>query len=225
MRKFNTPAKDGEEYSVRVPFDGFYNSVSDSAIDWIAERLFSRDNGEVNAGLLDHAFTHLRWQEARELYAREYLHLLGKDMEITMRFDHLDSPRSYNYGTDRIFAWIPQEQLIRILGRTPFEVMTYKAEKLFTPRSGFAPHYDADWDRKWGDFSEWDHNQWYCLILAYGDYHGFCLEDFVVDVSQCIDDNCDIENALTGYPNISEELERLFKIQDYLREREEREYA
>ena len=78
----------------------------------------------------------------------------------------LTSPREYNYLTDRIFAKVNREEVLDMAKRTPRQALERAAAQMFTSRSGFVSHYSSNPDN-WGDMTEWDHNQFGALLLAY----------------------------------------------------------
>lgn len=83
-------------------------------------------------------------------------------------------------------------------------------------RSGFISFYSADW-RSWGEVEGWDHNQLQTLIEAYvQDTRSEPDETGLMESARC---NERIEGWVeSNTPGI----ERLYRIHDYLRRREER---
>ena len=227
MRDKESSTTEDTKRIVRIPFDGFYESASSQYIDDVAEALFQiNDQGEVNWDLSLKAIDHFKWGAANKWYAKEYAYCFGQVHDIVLEFESLDSPMFYNYSTDRIFVSIEISELEDLFIDTPSEMLTEFAKDMFTSRSGFASHYDPNW-RQWGDLIDWDHNQLYCLLLAYLDEeYGFDLADFVEEIGGGSQENpAELENALTGYPeHESEELNRLLKIASYLRWRNERKH-
>lgn len=209
--------------SVLLPFNGFYESIHSQALDFMVESTFSDENGEANHGLLEHVWHILNWRAAHKVYAADYAECVGKHVNVPIEFDLLSSPREYNFTTDRVFGNIEHQHLQRIARETPPDVMKSHAKRMFTSCSGFCSHY-RNTVEEWDGFDDWDHNQLGCLLAAFidhtqdGDHE---LREFQCDYSSEIHSNCwnDLENAL--YPD-TEEMQRIWKIHDYLREREER---
>ena len=229
FRLDNEPHRKGETRSVLVPFDGFYHSVSSSYIDDAEERIFVDLSGEQNMGLWERAWEHFDYTAAQGYVAEVYLAHLSHELKMKLEFDCICSPQYYNFQTDRLFAWVREEDLRNMLfcvdgpGGDRHRCMDNMAKQMFESRSGFSSFYDHRW-REWGDFEEWDHNQLGCLMAAYMDWYDQvpALPDLLYDAYSEIDSNGFLTDALIPEP-MPEELERLFKIQAYLHEREERE--
>jgi len=101
-----------------------------------------------------------------DAFAREFVDYWG--FELRIEFDELDSPREYNFANDRIFAKIDSRDVQRLFDEVSDRAMSDVAKELFTSRDGFASHYSPDWQNDWSpDPRTWDHNQVYCLLMAY----------------------------------------------------------
>lgn len=91
---------------------------------------------------------------------------LGFDPEL--RFETMQSPRYYNFETDRAFAYITRKALDRfwsISRRDGHKHLAEIARERFTSRDGFSSFYSPDF-ADWGDVAEYDHNQICTLIEA-----------------------------------------------------------
>ena len=102
-------------------------------------------------------------------------------IETTLRleFAAMESPREYNFTTDRIFAKFPVsvvQRLWAICKEDGFTTLGKIADARHTSRSGFISHYRADWE-SWGHWKEWDHNQLKTLLIAACDIVGFDCDD------------------------------------------------
>lgn len=91
---------------------------------------------------------------------------------IRMTFESMDSPREYNFSTDRIYGEIPLKVMREIFRRSKAEGHATLAgiiARRFTSRSGFMSFYPSDlaeWLAKAGPLAEWDHNELGTLFLA-----------------------------------------------------------
>lgn len=150
-----------------VPFSGFYYSLHDSELDSALEQMFSdRDSGtRVNRGLHERAYFSIDWQMVHAKYAAAYVDAFADEFGIALKFESLQSPREYNFTTDRIFAEVSEDEVRRLLLDVDLGDFTAAAKAEFTSRSGFHSFYDPDW-RTWGDVLEWDHNQVGALLIA-----------------------------------------------------------
>ena len=134
-----------------LPFSGFYESVHMDALEREGEEFPNADWRKVFFGY------------AKE-YAAEYLHAAG----ITGRFEGLESPREYNFATDRIFVDIPADEVRRMLATVDTETLSLVAAERHTTRSGFFSYYSPRVD-DWGPVDDWDCNQVGTLIIAFVD--------------------------------------------------------
>jgi hypothetical protein len=206
-----------------IPFSGFYNTWHDDALDRALESYFQDpDNGDAIDEFVEHAFDAVNWRQVHETYARHYAEAFAERFKIAgVEFDELNSPREYNFVTDRIFVKIPEAEVHRIYHETLPKILEEVAEEMFTSRSGFSSFYSND-VKDWGPLEEWDHNQVYALLRAYvranegADLDGYeqfqLMEDY-----HC---NGYMENWLAEAGN--EKFRRIDKIYSYLRDRGER---
>ncbi len=87
-------------------------------------------------------------------------------LSIKLTFTDLQSPREYNFLTDRIFTNISAEDVYKLYNYVDIPKLQEMASKLFTSCSGFISFYDPDIGAWPDDLLEWDHNQLYALLLA-----------------------------------------------------------
>lgn len=204
-----------------IPFSGFYETLHDAEIDSTLDRMLGDDCGDPFPGLMSHAWRG-DFSHAHNAYARAYAVRFLSEFKIKGEFESMQSPREYNFTTDRIFCEIPADEIARILKETPRATLDACAAEWFTSRSGFISSYSPDVD-DWGDVSSWDHNQCGCLIAAYVHHKrdGEQFEDgeqFDLMESWFCNGCCDdaLCECLT--------LLRLANIASYLRTREERDH-
>lgn len=215
-------------YATTIPFSGFYNSVHDSALDDTLEQMFSdRDTGcHINEGLFYAAMDKINWRAVHKEYAREYCANFASWLELDLEFDELDSPREYNFTTDRIFCRISEDSLRRAYDRVNTPPLRELVRQRFTSRDGFISFYEPDLDNWPSDVTEWDCNQIGTLLMALADQEcsnsdGFeCWDEYdLMEYDRC---NGDIDDMV--YKNMPN-AERLFKIFDYLELRAHRDGA
>lgn len=202
-----------------VPFSGFYYSLHDSEIDVTIERMFSdRDTGCTrNAGLESALFDSCDFTQVQREYAKAYVSEFASEFSISgLIFESMQSPKYYNFETDRIFAHISESEVKRLFSEVSPEDLAATSRDMFTSRSGFISHYSPEVST-WGDCENWDHNQIFCLLRAVAgpDFDHYREYDLMCDYSGNGYLDQWIENAT---PNIS----RLYRIHEYLQLREAR---
>lgn len=112
-----------------------------------------------------------------DFYVRHVSDAVG--FKITATFETLDSPREYNFTTDRVFfkvALSTVRALFALSKREGHKALRALVEERFTSRDGFASFYPSDLD-EWLEkpVAEWDHNELGTLFTAIGTMYG---EDF-----------------------------------------------
>ena len=91
---------------------------------------------------------------------------------VGMTFESMDSPREYNFATDRVYGEIPLKVLREIFRRSKAEKHETLAAIIgarFTSYDGFASFYSPDldsWLAKAGPLAGWDHNELGTLLIA-----------------------------------------------------------
>jgi hypothetical protein len=200
-----------------LPFAGFYGSQHDAELDYAIEAMFSNDQGDSNPDLTDRASGTCEWTAVHRAYAKEFAESFCEEVGIRhVKFESMDSPKFYNFETDRIFIELPLEEAQRIMRETSTDSLDQVAGERHTSRSGFISFYSPDW-RTWGDVTNWDHNQLQTLVEAH-----------VRDTQGELEEACLMENA-RGNGRLEDwiadntpGIDRLRRIHDYLRTREAR---
>lgn len=158
---------------VNVPFfPGFYESAlsyhldreEEQAVEWLCEegaRFAGKDAGDVADALYWSADYSQAWLDI----AQEYAETLAWKAGFHARFDGMDSPREYNFTTDRLYLAVTPATLQAWMREVDLAVLTRVAEQRHKSRSGFISFYSADWT-EWGPVTEWDHNQAGTLMAA-----------------------------------------------------------
>ena len=200
-----------------LPFAGFYGSQHDAELDYATEAMFANDQGERNAGLAARVSGTCHWTGVHWAYAKEFAECFCEEVGIRQaRFESMDSPKFYNFETDRLFIELPLEETRRILRETSPASLDLVAGERHTSRSGFISFYSPDW-RTWGDVTSWDHNQLQTLVEAHvRDTQGELEEAFLMENAR---GNGRLEDWIADN---TPEIERLYRIHDYLRTREAR---
>lgn len=170
---------------ITIPFDGFYNSISDYRVE---NRLFEEWCNENNKGYCDMSeietdekeyddfnnwITDKKYRETKKRYINDYtdnfLNLIYGYTKINLDYTDLEmtSPREYNYGTDRLFIKVDFEKLKKLYEIVDKKILKETIKDSFTSYSGFSSHYSNDIDNKeWTDINDFDHNQWNAVFDA-----------------------------------------------------------
>lgn len=129
-------------------FSGFYNSIHSKCIDMCIESY------GIDWEKIDYKATHNQ-------YASDYVQELNRLIDTSLIFKDIDSPKFYNYSTDRLFCEVSDKEAMRIYNEvidTP-ELEEY-VKDAFSSRPGFIPFYSndvQDWKNK--PLIEYDHNE------------------------------------------------------------------
>ncbi len=171
--------------NILIPFVGFYETIASEKVDSIAFRDFIDENNipdNEETGWLDvpedmsdehqEAFWDEYYpkhrDEIQKQVAIDYIDGLSKDIDLPMTFESIDSPRFYNYGTDRLFVDVPEGELLHFYNRVDKKILAEMIKENHTSRDGFASFYDDTIEAEsWKDPEAYDHNQWTTVIEAY----------------------------------------------------------
>ena len=164
-----------------IPFAGFYESIHSEAIDFELEQMNSDDQGNIDQVKYDQAFDSVKWGNTFINYAKDYTNQFASELNLdTLDFLKLDSPREYNFGTDRIFCTIELSEVEKIYKLINAIALRDRVRELFTSRSGFISHYPNSLDEWPKDLSQWDCNQVGTLIEVYSESENFKEEDLLL---------------------------------------------
>lgn len=156
--------------SALVPFAGFYETWHDAEFDDVLSRMFDieGDGASYAAELASRFFDTIDWQAAQTEYAQEYCSRFAAALGMKVcEFEEMNSPREYNFTTDRLFCLFLESELQSLFNNDDVRAELDKvAADMFTSRSGFISFYSPDvtsWPETLG---EWDHNQRGALLKA-----------------------------------------------------------
>ena len=149
-----------------IPFAGFYCSIHDAEVENAHERIAMNNDGIKDDDLWDHVYKECDWSGVYRAYAKEYAESLARKYGIAFTFKEMDSPREYNFTTDKIVVEIELHEAVRLWNNLDHEKMRKIAKEKFTSRDGFISFYSSDWN-DWGAFKNWDHNQLGTVLEAY----------------------------------------------------------
>jgi len=204
---------------IRVPFSGFYCSIWSDNMDHCDESTVSYlteehpdlpEDVRLDELLLKHTDYHNAMLKISELYVNELRDYLIREHKLFLflMFKDMSSPKEYNFQTDRIFADIPDDDVLRLFNYVNKDALTEVCKKQFTSRSGFISFYDADWTT-WGDVLTWDHNQLWTLletIVSGKEFEEWLGEDLWNDVDAAVDASRDWNAILHELKMIEENI-------------------
>jgi hypothetical protein len=152
---------------IQINYKEYYNKVSSEINDFVIEK--------IN-------------EEADSLFDIESL--LGKKIK-----EDLDSPRQYNFGTDRSFFTVEAEeakfkQFIDLMFEKQRNNLSEMIEKEYTSYSGFISFYSNDideWEEKKYDF---DHNELQTIFLTLLDGEDYTYD--LIEIAREIFDEIDL---------------------------------
>ena len=158
---------------VEVPFTGLYESQHSMHIEDAMAHPFTDDCGDLIASLYDRADQlPFCYRTTHNAYAREYAATVMASLGIPDTdwfFEALDSPREYNFVSDRVFVKLTpsraQSITTRVLTHLHSEFVR-QCRDTMTSRDGFCSWYDPDYTT-WGIPDTWDHNQFGALFVVY----------------------------------------------------------
>ena len=155
-----------------IPFQGFYNSLYsyaiegeiESSLDWYTEDydLTEAQRDTLANGYLEKNTSEFYYNISKD-YAESFIYEIEREtgLSLNARFESMESPREYNFQTDRIFIELPETSAVAfvnyILANHKEELEKLIAQR-FTSRDGFWSNYDNTLEA-WGNPSEWDLNQ------------------------------------------------------------------
>lgn len=171
---------------IRLPFQGFYNSIHDELIDNTLDRMLENDQADIPMLYSekyeeDRNASELLWNTANyesicTEYSKEYVKAMNEyikqelDIDLKLAFESMVSPREYNFMTDRIFAWIPESKMLAIASQVDNKVFDNLVKERFTSYDGFSSFYSNDSESdEWYEtpINEMDHNQLQTIFEAW----------------------------------------------------------
>ncbi len=143
-----------------IPFDGFYESITDSLIDDVIE-LETYNREEDNQPPFDHFV--VNFEAIASAYVSRFTTYLKDEYEldIQLTFKDLKMPKEYNFTTDLICCEIDEQNLIKLHAWALDNINLQKAVyDMFSSRDGFVSFYTEfveEWQTK--PVLQWDHNE------------------------------------------------------------------
>lgn len=123
-----------------LEFGGFYETQHGANIEEWPLRCYTNDHGDIDPNAPD-----VNYPLAMAAYGRDYVQWLNKRLAVALVFDRIDSPREYNFETDRIIVDASLDDLAKVwevLGAYGHmdDIMAYIQDKT-TASSGYRPNF------------------------------------------------------------------------------------
>ena len=111
-------------------FGGFYHSEHSETI-------------ENNIEVYGYDWKDVDYKKTNINYCKAFLNRLGEELDINLSFISLDSPREYNFTTDKIFCSISKEDFNTLLDDYDNKELFNYIEEQSKSRSGFTSFYSG----------------------------------------------------------------------------------
>ena len=143
---------------VNIPFMGFYESIHDVLFDDHIDQMHEDDE------IMEEQLDNIDWCKVRLAYSEDYINAIDNriclDVDCTLTFKELHSPKFYNYTTDTITATITREGFTSLLDAVKMTDLKELINDKFTSREGFISNYSnrlVDWmNESEHDLYDWD---------------------------------------------------------------------
>lgn len=163
-------------HSVKIPFCGFYESAASQMLDDELEQAFDYSDGGGYSHIPDEVHWMLDFSDAQQQLVKAYLEAWqdafkeATGINLSGVYDGMDSPREYNFSTDRIFIKVSSEVVQALWAESVKDNHVTLAKQIkasFTSYDGFWSHYSNDlatWLEK--PVLEYDHNELMTLLVS-----------------------------------------------------------
>jgi hypothetical protein len=167
---------------MRIPFEGFYESVHSELIDDAIDLMVSDDRWDAPEGIYERLDYTIDYKRIEQAYCSEYVSwynqmIIGQtDFDPKLAFELLTHPREYNFTTDTLYSYLTKPVLLHMALNIEFDVLEKHIKKNFTSYDGFMSFYSNDlYSAKWFEvpLDQWDYNMLGTLFTAYLDQLGY----------------------------------------------------
>lgn len=125
---------------ILINFGGFYNSIHDAQI----ENQFEACEDNIDFESQDRNFTKTQINYSKEYLKKIEQFLFNEKIEVKLNFVKIESPREYNFETDKIVVNIlknHQKSIINFVNNKFAVELIELVRKQTTPTSGYRPFY------------------------------------------------------------------------------------
>lgn len=149
-------------------YSAAYRALAESYVE-----TFSYAAGEALDISAPEMVKHYSWADRKWIKQKQNVE------SLRLTFAAMESPKYYNFETDRVFANIPCSVINKLWAISKADehaTLSLVAKDRHSSRSGFISHYESDW-RDWGPVAQWDINQLETLLIAACEIREFDCED------------------------------------------------
>ena len=161
---------------INIPFAGFYGSKYSGELDHVQERFVEYEvekNPGLNPDIPNEALWHCAdYGKAYDHIARAYVDQFNQyildeyELDLDLKFESMQSPKFYNFETDRIFCEISEENVRKLREAVSDPALRHAIRERFTSRSGFISSYPNHLNAWNPNPLLWDHNELGTLLVA-----------------------------------------------------------
>lgn len=119
-----------QKHEFSLNFGGFYHSEHSGTID-------------NNIDMYEYEWEEVDYKKTNINYCKVYLNKLSEELEINLDFISLDSPKEYNFTTDKIFCSISNKDFSTLLSVYDTKELFNYIEEHSKSRDGFSSFYSG----------------------------------------------------------------------------------
>ncbi len=164
-----------QKFIIQIPFQGFYETSFSAMIDYAEESFFHYDD-QGNSAIPDQLYFNMNYKHIELKIARAYMDKFEiayeemTNIKLNLTFESMQSPKEYNFETDRLFAYISASKIKKLFAaskKNKHEELKAMIDSRCSSCSGFISFYSNQletWLEK--PVLEWDHNELKILLEA-----------------------------------------------------------
>lgn len=96
-----------------IEFGGFYHSIHSNIIDYGMRNSF-KDDVDFDTFYDSDEYDKIDWNSVHNEYCKIYIDILNHELDLNLKFIKLNSPRFYNFETDKIEAEISDKEFNKL---------------------------------------------------------------------------------------------------------------
>lgn len=124
---------------VVLNFGGFYGSIHEDLIDQMEESYIRDDRGNSPDDYAENSS--VRWGDLKNEYCKAYVDFVNEAFGVALTYKKIDSPRFYNYTTDKIVC---EANIAKIIARVDPEDLEKRVKTMTTFQDGYIPYFEFD---------------------------------------------------------------------------------
>lgn len=217
---------------INIPFHGYYESIYSYLLDGIStldeyqiaqnhgydyqvhgceHEYITSNNIDIDQEQQEHEnklnYPKMK-EEINKIYVEEFVQTFNNEtnLNITLIYKDMESPKYYNFSTDRLFATILEEDKEKLYNFASENISAFRGVLLehCTSYDGFNSSYSNDvneWVQK--PFYDYDHNELNILLYVALQIYNVNIEDFNDSIYEAVHERA-ICNGAVQYSYIGE---------------------